>query len=83
MDRRHAQVNVRGEPPIQTDFFTAGRFPQFQRAEVQKLKSHGLFEFVGESIRQKHPRDVCLDHLHLLRSFRVASGVLQEIEKLP
>jgi hypothetical protein len=71
LDRRHAQVHVRREPPVEVQLAQRVGVAQAARREVQEDRPHGLAQLVDALAAQEDVRDVGLDVLDAARRARV------------
>ena len=60
-DRADAQIDLRGQTPVQPQFLEAGPMPRLQAEEIEKAEIQRLLELVGEIAGQHHAGDVRVD----------------------
>ena len=70
-NRRHPEVNIRGEAPVQTHLFLAKIQPLFNGREIQESEVNRLFYLVRVFIGEEYIRDVSLKERNLATAFRV------------
>ena len=61
-DRHHIEIEVRGEPPVESELLVAEEPPRRKRREVEEAEIDRLLDLVGERAGQEHIRNVRLQH---------------------
>lgn len=58
-----AEIEIRGQPPVEAHLLLTAAAPQFRGAEIHETEIHRFFELVGEAAGEKDPGDVGLHQL--------------------
>ena len=78
--RRDAQIDVRGQPPVQEDLLAAIAPASLQGREVQEAQVHRLLHLVGEVAGEEDHRDVGVVHLDGHRRMGVGGGAAEGLD---
>ena len=76
-----AQVQLRGEAPVEAQLFLAKEMPLLLRAIVEKGQGERLLQLPGMLAGEQHPRDVGLDQAHTTRRVGQHAGLAQAGEQ--
>jgi hypothetical protein len=81
VDRRHAEINIRAQAPIQLHLAFAEAPPPFQRAEIEKAEIDRLLHLVNEGRGEEDPENVSLRRADFSRPVRIGRRRFEESQQ--